>query len=220
MTLSDRLAHNERERHRLEQLIHDLTPWEPLRLQISAWQGTAHATLFAGIVPASEGSEIRQLLRDAVTEVTVEEVSPRGTFQAWMVIAHVSVVDEVRLALAGTSFSEVRFAGLTDYPAEEMAKAREHIVQLDQETAELTERVRELSKSEYEHAVALVQALESQRERIAVLRDVAVTQSAFVISGWLPEVREPDEGSTRGFEGDVDVTLSGVGEDDNPPVSC
>ncbi len=147
VTLSDKLAHNERERHRLEQLVHDLTPWEPLRLQISEWQGTEHTTLFAGIVPAGEGPATRQLLRDAVTEVTVEEVSPRGPFQAWMVIAHVSVVDDVRLALGGTSFSEVRFEGLTDYPAEEMAKARERIVELDAETAELTERVRELSKS-------------------------------------------------------------------------
>ena len=217
--LADTLAHGERERLRLTQLVADLEPWEALRLQISEWEGTANTVLFTGTVPASEGPEIRQRLRDEVANVTVEELGPKGLDQAWVVIAHRSCVDEVRTVLASTRFTEIQFPGLEDYPAEEMANARDQIAELDRATAVAEQRAQEISDVEFHDAVTIVLALESQHERVAIRGDIAETEAAFLISGWLPEseaatVRE----MLSRFEGDLDVTLSEPADEDEPPV--
>jgi len=219
VALADRLAHNERERQRLVQLASDLEPWASLRLQISEWRGTSNTVLFTGTVPASEGPEIRQRLRDEITDVTVEELGPRGFDQAWVVIAHRSCVDAARAVLATTPFSEVQFPGLTDYPAEELAKALEGVAQIDRETQEAQHRAQELSDAEYADAVTLVLALESQSGRITVRDDVASTTSAYVISGWVPELRKDEVlDAVERFGDALDVTLEEPTAEDTPPL--
>lgn len=219
VSLADTLAHNERERQRLAQLASELERWESLRLPISEWQHTDHTILLAGVVPASEGREIRDRLRDEVTNVTVEELGPQGPYQAWMIIAHMDSIDAVRTVLASSHFSEVRFDGLSGDPAQERTRALEQIEQLKAESDELNARARQLSDAEYHHMFALVQALESQRERIHVLEDVGQSDSAFFITGWVPERRVQSLQSALAPLGDdVDVTLREPEADEEPPV--
>lgn len=219
VSLSDRLAHNERERQRLTQLAADLEPWTSLRLQISQWQGTENTVLFTGTVPASESVAIRQQLREQVADVTVEEVGPTGFDEAWVVISHRSCLEAVRSVLAGTPFTEVAFPGLSDYPAEELADARDRIAELDRETEAANQRATELAESEYKTAVTLSLALESRLERAAVRGEMTSTRSAFVITGWIPERLEPELRETlAGFGTDLDLTVEEPGPDDVVPV--
>jgi len=170
LTISDRLANGERERARLVALVHDLEPWADFRLQIRQWQHTERTVLFTGTVPASEGSTIRQLLRDTVADVSVEELGPVGGRQAWVVMAHVCCADEVRTVLAANDFCEVTFSGLTDYPGEELARARERIADLDGETEHLAAHAIGLSTEHFDHTVALVQALVAVHNARAAIR--------------------------------------------------
>jgi V/A-type H+-transporting ATPase subunit I len=217
--LADRLASNEREIAQLRARIIDLAPWRDFRTQIKDWRGTQHVQLFTGTVPAARGPAIRQTLRSNVSDVTVEELGPVGTRQAWVVMAHLCCVDEVRAALAGTDFREVSFPDLAEYPAEEIARAQERAEQLVVEFADLTVRATELASANYQHVVALAEAMESERDALTVREDFGTTERVFLIEGWivaseqdlLAEALEP-------WQGDLDITLSDAAEGDRTPI--
>ena len=218
--ISDRIASGDRERERLIALIRDLEPWLAFRLQIGQWTGTEHTALFTGTVPASLAADIRSRLREAVSEVTVEELGPNGDRQAWVVIASRDQVSEVRAVLGATDFTEVAFPGLEDYPAEEAADAVERIARIDAEQVRLIERATELAAKHYHEAVALVQALESDRDAILVHRDIAGTERAFIITGWVRESASDDVArALEPFGDSVDLSYLPPADEDEPPVA-
>lgn len=185
-TISARLGDIERERAHLKALIHDLAPWADLHLQIGQWSGTEHVALFAGTVPVAHAADIRQSLREAVSDLSIAEVGQDHQREAWIVMAHLGALDEMRAALALTEFTEVSFPGLKDYPAEEIADAQDALATLDMEEAALNERAAEFEHN-YPRAVALVQALLSARDAIDVRDDCVATERTFLVHGWLPE---------------------------------
>jgi len=185
--ISDRLGAIERETARLERLVHELEPWRELRLQISQWQCTEHVTLFTGTVPANASEKIRQYLRETCDQVSVEEVSGDQRREAWVVLAHDSCVHDVRSTLALTDFQEVSFESLENYPAEEIATARERMHDLAAEREGLEKRAHELAEQHYEHAFALVQVLLSQRDALEARMRLNATERTFVLTGWVPE---------------------------------
>lgn len=217
--LSDRLASIERHRERLRALVVELHPWEPLHLQISQWRGTEHVVLLTGTVPASEGEAIRARLREAVTEVTVEELGPVGSRSAWIVMAHKDRLDEVRAMLQLTNFAEVSFPELSDYPAEEISRAEDRLVGLVDEEKRLLERAKELSDERYEHSVSLAEALVSTREMLLIRERFGSTERTVVITGWVAEKRQGElETALEPVRFDVDLTFQEPDPDECPPI--
>ncbi|KAF0208723.1 MAG: V-type ATP synthase subunit [Actinobacteria bacterium] len=217
--MSDSLASMGRHRDRLVKLIEDLTPWQDLRLQIERLRGTEHVVLMTGTVPAAESASIRQRLRDAAAEITVAELGPVGVREAWVVLAHISVADEARSILNLTRFAEVTFPELTDYPAEELERARAEIVRIDTEHERLIVRVTELAVAEYPHAVALAEAFESARGAIAVREHLGATERTVLVTGWVPvRSREKLEHALAPLDALVDVALEEPTDADSPPV--
>jgi len=219
VAIADGLAAGERERARLKALVADLDPWVGFPLQISRWRGTDHVVMFTGTVPAPQGVTIRQQLRDAVTEVTVEELGPVGSRQAWVVMAHESRLAEVRSALALTNFVEVAFPGLTDTAAEEQATANDRIAELLQQAEELSARAAELAAEYYPQAVTLREAMAARLDALKVREDFGRTERAFVITGWVRASHTEDlEAALASFSDRVDVSLSEPTDEDKPPV--
>jgi len=219
VTIADRLAAGQRERARLTTLVADLEPWTGFHLQISRWRCTDHVVMFTGTVPTPQSAAIRQQLRDAVAEVTVEELGPTGNRQAWVVMAHESVLADVRSVLALTPFAEVSFPGLSDTPAEEQAAASARIEELVAEAAELTERATVLANEYYANAVALREAQAARVEALRVREDFGSTERAFVITGWVRASGANELGELlASVSTDLDVTLEEPAEDDKPPV--
>ncbi|MBW6468036.1 MAG: hypothetical protein K0B85_02615 [Coriobacteriia bacterium] len=217
--MAERLGVIERERTRLHTLVHDLAPWEDLHLQISQWKGTEHVVLFTGTVPLSASKGVRQALRDAVTDVSVAEVGESAQREAWVVMAHVDSLDEVRAILSLTEFIEVSFPGLEDYPAEERARATAMLEALDAEHDKIVARATELAAVDHSHAVALVQALLSQRDAEEIRADFAGTERAFLVSGWIAEVERENLLAALGpVQADVDVTFDEPAPGDRVPV--
>jgi V/A-type H+/Na+-transporting ATPase subunit I len=217
--MAERLGVIDRERTRLRQLIHDLAPWEGLHLQISQWKGTEHVVLFTGTVPVSASAGVRQALRDAVTDVSVAEVGESAQREAWVVMAHIDALEEVRATLSLTEFIEVSFPGLEDYPAEERARAMETLEQLEVEHAQIAARAAELAAEDYLRAVAVVQALLSKRDAEEIRASFAGTERAFVVNGWIDESEREDLAAALSPVGaDIDITFEAPGADDRVPV--
>ena len=217
--ISDRLGHIEREVARLEELVVQLRPWRSLRLQISEWRGTRHVALFTGTVPLASAPEMRQALRDACDEVSVEEAGDDGRQQAWVVMTHKDHLADVRAALDPAFFTEVRFDDLEDYPAEEIADAEEHNRDLVAEREGLSEVAEQLSAKYYERVFALVQVLLSERDALDVRTRFNATERAFVLQGWMSESGKGDLVAALAESGsDVDVTFDDPGPEDKVPV--
>lgn len=217
--ISSTVATLGRERARLVALAEDLAPWEPLPLEISQWRGTEHVALFTGTLPAAEGPRVRQMLREVTPDVTVEELSAVGGRVAWVVMAHRAVLDEVRGALATTSFHEVSFPGLGGYPAEERANALARIEEIDEEVALLNENARQLASAHYHRAVALVEAIASDIDALTVRERFAATERAFAVWGWVRASRRAAlEDALAPLGEDLDVSFEDPGSADQPPV--
>ncbi|MBA4370002.1 MAG: hypothetical protein C0418_00275 [Coriobacteriaceae bacterium] len=219
VSISDRLASGERECVRLRALIVELDPWKESHLQISRLHATKNVALFAGTVPASRGAAIRQALREAAPETSVEEFGAVGPRQAWVVMAHRSVLEAVRSLLASTDFAEYDFHGLQDYPAEEMARARTRIADLQAAHDHLEERARELAVEDYRYVVALVESVDSARDALLVREHFGATERAFGITGWIrASAADGLASALEPWADAVDITLEEPGEDDVPPV--
>lgn len=217
--VADQAAVLGRERGKLVTLAQDLAPWEGLRLEIRRWQGTEHIALFTGALPASDGADVRQMLREVSPYVSVEELSSVGGKSAWVVMAHHTVVREVRAALASTSFTDVGFPGLTDYPAEERAQALERIAEIDRELVALDERAAVLSEQYYTDAVALVAAIDAELDAATVRERFGATERTFIITGWVSARRRDqlDEALAPLAEA-LDITYEDPRPGDRPPV--
>ena len=217
--VADTIAALGRERAHLTTLVQELAPWQDLKLEIRRWQGTEHVALFTGVLPASDDPGVRQLLRDVTPYVSVEELSSVGGRCAWVVMAHRSVVDEVRAALAGTSFIDVGFPALADYPAEERSLARERIAAIDEELAELDARAAALSEQYYTDAVALVAAIDADLDAATVRERFGATERTFVVSGWVSaRRREKLDAALEPLAGMLDITYEDPRPGDQPPV--
>lgn len=217
--VADTMAALGRERTRLKALAHELAPWEDLRLEIGRWQGTEHVVLFTGVLPAADDPAVRQMLREVTPFVSVEELSSVDGRRAWVVMAHRTVVDEVRAALAGTAFVDVSFPGLVDYPAEERAIALERITDIERELVTLDERAAALSEQYHTDAVALVAAVDAQLEAVTVRERFGTTERTFVIHGWVSARRreELDE-ALAPFSDALDIAYADPQPGDHPPV--
>jgi V/A-type H+-transporting ATPase subunit I len=217
--VADSMAELRRERGRLQALAHELLAWEPLRLEIGRWVGTEHVALFTGVIPSSEGPATREMLREVAPYVSVEELASVGGRTAWVVMAHRTVVDEVRAALAGTDFADVTFPGLHDYPAEERAVALERIADIDEQLAVLDGQAQALSDQYHDDAVALVEAIDADLEAVTVREHFGTTERAFVVTGWVSAKRRGvlDE-ALEPLADTLDVSYEDPGPGDTPPV--
>ncbi|MHB1342378.1 MAG: V-type ATP synthase subunit I [Coriobacteriia bacterium] len=216
---SDRLASGERQRERLVSLVADLTPWQGLHLQFSRLTSTEKVTLITGTVPANEADAIRQRLRDETPVVSVEELGAVGSREAWVVLAHKSVVDEARSVLDLTSFAEVTFPDLENYPAEEIALANDAIEAIDAERETLLARAKDLAEAHYTGAVAILEALGSAHDAITVRERFGATERTVLISGWVSvKRRDALRDALAATDTHVDISFSEPTEDDRPPV--
>ena len=217
--LADRMATGKREKARLEALVRELEPWADVHLQICRWKGTRQVALMAGTVPAADSERIRASLREVTPLVSVAEFGSVGTRQAWIVLSHRSVLDQVRGALAATRFSEVAFDGLEDYPAEELARAAARIVEIEADLAAAERDARAVADARYDEAVVVVEALDSERASAHMLERVGRTERAFAIDGWVRASRgEELHAALAPWADELDVTLRDPRDDENPPV--
>lgn len=217
--MAERLGVIEREHTHLKELVHDLAPWEGLHLQISQWKGTEHVVLFTGTVPVTASDEIRQTLRESVTDVSVAEVGATAQLEAWVVMAHRDSLEEVRAILALTEFVEVSFPGLEDYPAEERSRAAAAMVALEEEKAEIEASSRVLAAEYHARAVGLVQSLLTLKDAEEARSCVCASERAFVVTGWAPERRREDlVAALEPIDPDIDLTFDDPGPEDVVPV--
>jgi V/A-type H+-transporting ATPase subunit I len=218
-TLSDRIASAKREKARLEALVADLEDWEGVHLQISRWKGTQHVALIPGVVSGSDGATLRVKLREAVPLASVAEYGHHGGTQAWIVLVHNSALAEVRAVLNASKFKEVSFPGLENYPAEEASHARGHIAELTAQIGEAQAELEQVGHDHYEQAVALLEAVDSEREAARTLGSFGRTERAFVVTGWIRESRGDELAAALSpWAADLDVSLREPAEDENPPV--
>lgn len=221
LTITDKMASGERERERLKHLVAELEPWRDLHLQVERLRDTAQVRLMTGTVPASQGAAIRQRLREVSPLISVEELGPVGSRAAWVVLAHRTVVDETRAALAATAYRDVTFPeGVTGYPAEEIAVALERIDAIARERELFEERLRELALGRYVDVVALQEALVSERDAVASRGLMGATERTVVVTGWVLAKRRAElESSLAAVSDLVDWELRDPLPEEEPPVA-
>ncbi len=217
--IADRIAAGKREKVRMEHLVRDLEPWLGVHLQISHWRGAEHVALMTGTVPSNDSERIRAMLREASPLASVAEYGGVGLRQAWIVLAHRSELETIRAALAATQFVEVAFPGLSDYPAEESARATDRIGEIVPAIAAAESAARKLADEHYSHAVTIDEAIDGERIAAHVLERVGRTERAFALTGWVrASLVEELRAALAPWHESLDVETRDPRTDEDPPV--
>jgi V/A-type H+-transporting ATPase subunit I len=187
---------------------------------MARWRDTQHVVLIVGVIAELEAADVRQQLRECCAEVSVAEVGRAGTREAWIVMIHRDMLEEVRTALTLTEFQEASFpAELEDYPAEEIAKSQERLDDLAKERSGLVHRAEGLAAENYEYMFALVQSLLTERDNVEVRTELSSTDSTFVLTGWVQTKRRDElEKALTGLDTEVDLSFAKPERGEDVPI--
>ena len=195
MEAVDRLEEIERTRGELrtreareKALIAQLAPWEALDVPLEEIAQTRSAEVLLVTIPL-RGWPVLEQGCARLNAVSVQQV-PGGREAVNALIAlHKSEAEALDALLREAGAVRVHFEGLTGTAALLIDQANGRLARLDEVRAQLTEEVRKLA--EHLPLMRLLRDIEAaERDRVVGALKCVNTQSAFLLTGWLPANRQ------------------------------
>lgn len=219
--LKDRLTQIPREIDQCETLVTELEPWKDCLTPISKWHDTSLTLSFTGTASHEEALSLKSRLAEISPLIDFERYHSHSDISGIKICCHESIGHAVSVEINQTkNYVPATFVSvLKDTPAHEIKRLLTKAEALHAESDELTVQATEVAAEEYVRMVALINMLESKRERVTVSSEFGATDATFVISGWTP-ARDEERLLTNlaAVSSDIDVTVSDPGEGDTPPV--
>lgn len=224
MEVVDRLEEIERTRGELrareareKALLAQLTPWEALDLPLEETRETRSAEVLLATMPL-RGWPVLEQGCARLNAVCVQQV-PGGREGVNALIAlHKSEAEALGALMREVGAARVYFEGLTGTAALAIDQANGRLARLDEVRAQLTEEVRKLG--EHLPRMRLLRDIEAaERDRVVGALKCANTQSAFLLTGWLPANRQQAvEAEIKKIAPICELTLEDPAEGEQPPT--
>lgn len=202
-----------------EMLMSQLEVWENCPVPLSDWHSTPSTTFIAAVAGSAVVDTIAMQIAELTPLAEVAIYSSDTDGSGMHVFAHRSVAAEIRSVIAGTGATEVSFGQLTEMPSEELARLKKEKTALHTEYDNVQANLQSIEQARYTEIVALVQALESARDRINIREEFGRTDKTIVVTGWVQEVDQAGvEKALVALGTHIDVSFEPPSENDNPPV--
>ena len=179
--LQSTIAQTKTDIARLRTQADQLRAWEALDVAMD-FKGTKCAAAFIGSVPYMCGGDIEENLPRA-TEVEILAASPEQT--SLFALCHRDDEGEVAAALRELGFTHADGAAHLA-PAEQMAQYAEKIAALEANIAQAEADLKSFAGMESEIEF-LIDYFDVRRQKYEALGSLAMTDSVFVLSGYIPE---------------------------------
>ncbi len=192
--------------NKLSASLASLLPWAGLDLPLEC-PGTAHTQFILGAAPVTvELQTLTGALGEAAELAELLEISSDRDQRYLLLIAHSSQADAALLALRPHSFGVVRFKDLTGTPAENIARIRGELTDLQQRREEQAGRI--AAQASQRSALQVVQdRIRQEISRDEVAERFLTDGRVFFAEGWIPAERVADftgllSGCTCAWEAD------------------
>ena len=175
--------------NKAESDIASLIPFEKYDEPL-AFDGTRSVSVVKGTFPKlTKMSQVRQKLDEAGFDYELEELGQFGDFIYVYTVIHKDASEEYLKTINYEGFSRVILPGFEDTPAKEIQKLRETIENYQNENLKLSDKLKELAvnlgtlKEAYDYEASRVESCKIKQYLVS-------TQSACILSGWVPEGME------------------------------
>lgn len=174
------------EETRLQNLKTQLLPWQNLDIPLEDIYATAHVIMELGILAAPDFPAFRQNLLEAVPEAFLAEISGDRN-DVYVFLAYpTGLADRVREVSKQFSFNRQQFPSLTGTPAENLKRIEEEFLSIEKERKQLLagveEEVKHRETLNYYHDYLVM-----ERDKKQVIGNLARTNKAFILEGWMRE---------------------------------
>lgn len=201
-----------------EQQIQQLRPWENLEIPLERLGELRTANLILLQLPERALPALEAGAQALSVPMAVERLSSdRGAAQL-LVAYHRSVEEEAQELIKREGGAQVRFPGMKGTVAMELDQLRGQIERVAEGNQLLEKEIASLAGNlEMLRVLRDVEAME--RDRLAAGSRVLETQSAFLLTGWVPEGRTAQlEERVKRVSGACAIEFSDPGEDEKPPT--
>lgn len=202
-----------------ETLMAQLYVWESCPVPLVDWRSTA-ATSFMAFTVGSAGAEnISSQIAELTPFAEASFYTSVSDVSGVHIRAHHSVAAEVRSIVIAADGSEVSFTKLFGTVAEELAELKKDMGALHAEYNAVLANLQLIEQSSYTEIVALIQALDSARNRLIIRAEFGRTDATVVVTGWVQESdKDQVDRSLSALGAHIDVTFEQPRAEDSPPV--
>ncbi|RJX29256.1 MAG: V-type ATP synthase subunit I [Dethiobacter sp.] len=179
------------EETRLQNLKTLVLPWEQLAVPLEEIYSTASVCIELGTLPAAELAALRERLLAAAKESYLAEVHVDRN-EVYVFLAYpASLAEEVREILKQVGFNKQVFPALAGTPVEILARVGQELVMIAEQRKEIladTEKqveFRDILSYYYDYLVM-------ERDKKQVVTNLARTNNAFIMEGWIREKDLPE----------------------------
>lgn len=212
-TRGDLRAQEARARAQIDQLA----PWESLPVPLDKLGKTKTAQLFLVSLPQKNLQALEQGM-DELGSAQMEEVSRASEQVHLLMAAHQSAHQALDQLLKDAEAVRVSFPDLTGMASLQLDLLNAKLKRIDEVRAQLQREVEKLADNLPELRL-LRDVLSLERDQLLSGQQVASTQSAFMITGWIPDYRcEELEKALKKCAPLTEVEFSEPSEDEKPPT--
>lgn len=213
----ERLPVLKSEVNRYQNLIDSMQPWKELDLRFDEI-GTKRTAVLLGTVPAIvDIKKMESDILEKAPESYFELVNADREQSYFVLIYHLSVERVISEILKQNGFSKVNFKEQSDTASGVIKSAKKAIKDIEKEQESIYEKIAALS-DELKNLEVLYDHLTIIRDKTAVLNNIAKTESAFILEGWLPEEYSDKllEDIQKKYECYIDIR--NANEDEDHPI--
>ncbi len=205
------------ERTRVQAALNELSPWAGFTMPLEEIADSKRVQMRLVAVPGESMAYLKETLDEQVPAVSLQEIS-RNKDQVYSFLIYLAEeAVTVSALLKESGASPVTFPGLTGTAAQNIAALEEREAELQREEEAVIAGVEALL-GERTRLMAYYDYLDRERVQKEIGQNFALTESSFLIEGWVPAPALPDleESLVKETETAVLVTRDPLPEENVP----
>lgn len=202
----------------LQQRKDYLIPWIDLNVPMNYFCQTEHVNIRAVSVPLTRVDECREKAHEEIGSLWSEKVSETRYNKNIIIIYHSEFKEEAERIMNEFDVHNAVFPCVNMTPAETIEKIEEQIINMDQATLEIEEKLSGMTEGLLKLKV-VSDKLENELERMKARELCGQTKRTFLVRGWIPEIKLSALDQTlKSVDPDSDLTVSDPEEDEEAPI--
>lgn len=214
----ERLSYLKSEENKLLNQIASLMPWRTLDLPLEE-TGTKHVVLSMGTITASfDTEELKSELQNVSPEIYLEVISTDKDQSYLLLMYHTHSAESVSKVLNSFGFTKVSFKDLSGSPQDNIDNAYRRISEIQKERIDV-EKAIAMQADKIDDLRALYDCLLIDKDKKEAVYNLARTERAFLLEGWMPEESEGRirKALARNYK-DYILEINEPGEDEEYPI--
>lgn len=199
-------------------LILNLRPWQKVKIPLSQIRETDYTVLVLGKLP-NQNLALLQEEWEKEFPISMLELVGKDAQSAYVFLIYLREKQEdANQLIQKYGYAPATFTELRGTPQQEIARLEEEILNLQKEKEEVKSKIREIGVLKPE-LLTLYDFAENKFGKMAIVKNFARTDQAFMLEGWVQGDREKElDRRLSELSSEIELTTFEPAPDEQPPV--